>query len=98
MVLPDLHVHTVYSDGLDSPQELLIDALDKKIPFVGITDHYDEIVEYMDFSKYLQVLNQLKSGFPQLLIGIESDVKDFEKLISNKSDLNLLDYVIEKFD
>ena len=94
MVLPDLHVHTVYSDGLDSPQELLIDALDKKIPFVGITDHYDEIVEYMDFSKYLQVLNQLKSGFPQLLIGIESDVKDFEKLISNKSDLNLLDYVI----
>lgn len=94
MILPDLHVHTVYSDGLDSPKELLIEAINRKIPFIGITDHYDEILEYMDFSQYLQILARLKLINFHLLIGVESDVKDFEKLITNKSDLSLLDYVI----
>lgn len=46
----DLHTHTTYSDGMDSVEELLKKAEEKKITYLSITDHnncdsYKEIKE-----------------------------------------------------
>ena len=50
----DLHTHTNHSDGMDSVEELLKKAEEKKISYLSITDHnncnsYKEIKERKDF-------------------------------------------------
>ncbi|WP_294580085.1 PHP domain-containing protein [uncultured Thomasclavelia sp.] len=35
----DLHIHSNYSDGTDSPEEIVIKARDKKIDLIALTDH-----------------------------------------------------------
>ncbi len=35
----DLHMHTVFSDGKDMPEEMVLAALDKGLTCVGISDH-----------------------------------------------------------
>lgn len=35
----DLHTHTIYSDGELTPDELIREAIDKKIGILSITDH-----------------------------------------------------------
>ena len=35
----DLHIHSYYSDGTQSPQEIIDIALSKNINIIAITDH-----------------------------------------------------------
>lgn len=35
----DLHIHSIYSDGIDTPEELLNYAKKKKLSAVSLTDH-----------------------------------------------------------
>jgi hypothetical protein len=42
MVKVDLHIHTIYSDGKLSPQEVVSEAKEKQLKTISITDH-DEI-------------------------------------------------------
>ena len=35
----DLHIHTNYSDGIFSPEEIVAIALKRKVPKIAITDH-----------------------------------------------------------
>ena len=35
----DLHTHTIYSDGELTPDELIREAIDKKVGILSITDH-----------------------------------------------------------
>lgn len=41
-MLVDFHMHSIYSDGVKSPEELLRDALDCNLSMMALTDH-DEI-------------------------------------------------------
>lgn len=36
----DFHNHTIWSDGDDSPEEIIINAINHQIEAVGITDHF----------------------------------------------------------
>jgi len=53
----DLHTHTTYSDGANSPEELLNLAKKKKIDVIGITDHdtIDGIDEAFQYAKKLNI-------------------------------------------
>ena len=41
-MLVDFHMHSIYSDGVKSPEELLRHALECKLSMMALTDH-DEI-------------------------------------------------------
>jgi predicted metal-dependent phosphoesterase TrpH len=46
----DLHIHSVYSDGQWTPEEILTDAQKKKLAAIAITDH-DAIQGYQEAKK-----------------------------------------------
>lgn len=60
----DLHCHTTFSDGTDTPEELIQQAIDKGLSGLSITDH-DTIAAYAPALAYAQ-----KKNFP-LLCGAE---------------------------
>ncbi|MDO4207467.1 MAG: PHP domain-containing protein, partial [Lachnospiraceae bacterium] len=39
MTKQDFHVHTTYSDGDNSPEEMILAAIDKGMTKIGISDH-----------------------------------------------------------
>ena len=81
-MLRDLHTHTVFSDGKNSPEEMVISAIEKGLCEIGISDH-----SYTDFdtsycikkekiSEYKAEILRLKSKYSvkiSVLCGIEQD-------------------------
>ena len=45
MCLQNLHTHTSYCDGIDTPSEIVITALEKKFTSIGFSGH-----SYMKYS------------------------------------------------
>ena len=39
MELFDLHVHSVFSDGMDTPRDIVISAIEKGVKTLGFSDH-----------------------------------------------------------
>ncbi len=65
----DLHMHSVISDGTDTPAMLLMHAKQAGLTLFSLTDH--------DSFKGCQMLSRLwKNGDPQFLFGIEFSCKD----------------------
>lgn len=78
----DLHMHTVFSDGADTPEEMIEAALKKCVSVIGISDHsytfFDEsyCMQKDRITEYKQILNDLKCKCPEgitILSGIEQD-------------------------
>ncbi|WP_018931315.1 DNA polymerase/3'-5' exonuclease PolX [Gracilibacillus lacisalsi] len=97
----DLHMHTTWSDGAQSLEEMVIRAKEKGYEFIAITDH----------SKYLRVANglneerlrlqrkeieQVQANHPDIHIfaGIEMDILPDGRLDFNDDFLQELDFVI----
>ena len=64
-MLVDFHMHSIYSDGVKSPEELLRHALDCNLSMMALTDH-DEIdgikalrtaQEQLDPEKTIKIIN-----------------------------------------
>lgn len=82
--MQNLHIHTTFSDGKFSPEEVIKTAVRAKLSFVGISDHYktkkikDE-TKYVSPEKlpeYLSALHELKQKYEkqiQVLAGLEID-------------------------
>lgn len=82
MINRDLHVHTTYSDGKNSPEEVLLSAIEKGISILGFSDH-----SYTDFDlqycikkekveEYINTILSLKEKYKgkiEILCGIEQD-------------------------
>ena len=64
-MLTDLHIHSYYSDGTMSPQEIVKDAKNKNVGIISITDH-DVLDSYGKQEK------RLKEGIT-LIRGVEID-------------------------
>jgi len=60
----DLHIHTNFSDGKNSPEEILKMAQEKKLEAFAISDH-DNI------GGYLHLKDQLGNDDPELIPGVE---------------------------
>jgi len=78
----DLHMHTTFSDGENTPEEMLEAALKKGLSVIGISDHsytfFDEsyCMPRYKIKDYRKTVNDLKKRCPcelTLLLGIEQD-------------------------
>lgn len=78
----DLHLHTTYSDGVFTPEQLLKKVSEVGISAISITDH-DSIDGYIQAQKYLDKYNI------QIIPGIELSC------IENGKEIHLLGYNID---
>ncbi len=85
MITADLHVHTLYSHGQDTPRAMWESAAQKGIELLGFTEHsprpekYTYSNEYREkltkfFPQYVKEVKELKAENPgKILLGIEMD-------------------------
>lgn len=79
----DFHVHTTFSDGKNTPEEMLLSALDRGMDAIGFSDHsytwFDEgyCIPQNRLSEYRQTVEALKrkyAGKIRVYCGIEQDL------------------------
>ena len=82
MELFDLHVHSVFSDGRDTPRDIVISAIEKGIKTLGFSDHsyteFDEryCIQRNKQAEYIRTINELKNEFSdkiKILCATEQD-------------------------
>ena len=81
-MMRDLHMHTTYCDGENSPEEMIQSAVDKGLTTVGLSGHsytfFDTsyCIEKADVPRYLREVNYLKVKYfdkIHVLCGVEQD-------------------------
>jgi putative hydrolase len=71
----DLHIHSTFSDGLNTPEEIVKHAILKGYKYVGIVDHVRRTTDWLDsFKREIERIRQLYSGKINLYSGIEAKV------------------------
>lgn len=102
----NLHTHTTYSDGKDSPEELVGMAINGGLEIIGISDHgfTDKIdsLNHITLPEYIKHLSRLKKeiGGIKIKTGLEIDVsKSFgiNPQFLPFDILNQLDYVLFEY-
>lgn len=98
MCLQNLHTHTCYCDGADTPNEIIITALEKKFTSIGFSEH-----SYMNYSpafvklgdkteEYKKDVSELKERYKdriKIYLGLEvdmysdPDIKGYDYLIGS---------------
>ncbi len=82
MELFDLHVHSVFSDGRDTPRDIVISAIEKGVKRLGFSDHsyteFDEryCIQRDKQAEYIRTINELKNEFSdkiEILCATEQD-------------------------
>ena len=80
--LTDLHTHTTFSDGKDTPEQMVISAIEKGVAVFGISDHsytpFDPgyCMKPEKYGEYFKTLTELKEKYKdkiELKRGIELD-------------------------
>jgi histidinol-phosphatase (PHP family) len=82
LILSNLHCHTTYSDGANTPKDMIKKAVDLNFKSIGISEHaqcgYDILCPELnkeDQINYFELLDSYKEEFPQIEIfkGLELD-------------------------
>lgn len=82
MITKDLHMHTAYCDGKDTPEDMVLSAVDKGLDTVGISGHsytfFDEsyCMQKEDIPRYIAELRYLRAKYLDrihVLCGVEQD-------------------------
>ena len=85
--MSDLHTHTVYSDGRDTPEEMVLSAIEKGLEEIGISDHsYTDFdtswcMKREDIPRYKAEINGLKAKYAgkiSVKCGVEQDYRSAE--------------------
>ena len=96
MIIGDYHTHTTYCDGANTPEEMLLSAIEKGLKYYGFSSHshlsYDEEwnMTHSAQEEYVTEILSLKEKYKDkitVLLGTEYD------LLSD-NDLSPFDYVI----
>ncbi len=98
----DLHMHTGYSDGVNTPEEMIQAAIKMGYEYVAITDHSksEHIAHGMEekrLAKYIAEINKLKNKYADkiaVLCGSEVNIMNDGSLDYAKKILNQLDWVV----
>jgi DNA polymerase (family 10) len=98
----DLHMHTSYSDGVNTPEEMIQAAIKMGYEYVAITDHSksEHIAHGMEekrLAKYIAEINKLKSRYAnkiRVLCGSEVNIMNDGLLDYAKKILDQLDWVV----
>jgi histidinol-phosphatase (PHP family) len=78
----DLHVHSNFSDGEDSPRDIVLSAIDKGIKTIGFSDHSYVVCdaewslpegENLEYKNAISDLKKEFAGKIDILCGIEQD-------------------------
>jgi len=78
----DLHTHTIFSDGKNTPEEMVVAAIEKNMACIGISDHsYTKMdasyaLQPEKIPEYQHMIGQLKEKYGdriKVLCGIELD-------------------------
>ncbi|MCL4542513.1 MAG: DNA polymerase/3'-5' exonuclease PolX [Deltaproteobacteria bacterium] len=96
------HVHTTYTDGKDSLEEMVEASLKSGYKYIGISDHsvsayYANGLTGSDLKSqigYIDGLNNKYKGKIKIFKGIESDILADGKLDYDDETLSMLDFVI----
>lgn len=87
MILEDFHLHTTFSDGKNTPEEMIRAALDMGMKRIGISDHAptpcgesyciarDRVTEYRET---IGALKEKYRGKIDVLCGIEQDLYSYD--------------------
>lgn len=86
MIGSDIHIHTCYCDGKDTPEELIQKAVEKGYTSIGFSGHsYTEFDDSYCMSQknteiYRKTISDLKQKYPQIaiFIGVERDYYSLE--------------------
>ena len=96
-----LHVHSIYSDGRNTLEEMIQAAIELGYSYVGISDHsqsafYARGLKEEDIKRQHEELDLLRGKFPQIRIlkGIESDILADGSLDYTPEILRSFDFVI----
>lgn len=82
MISKDLHMHTAYCDGADTPEDMILAAIDKGLSTVGISGHsytfFDTsyCMQKEDIPRYIAELRYLRTKYfdkIHVLCGVEQD-------------------------
>lgn len=100
MKLQDLHNHTTYSyDGVNTPEEIIKNAISKGIDIIGISDHQFSIGNKL--SSYIEEINYLKEKYKNeinVLCGLEIGLRPRPDDLINPDKLNLDYCLFESLD
>ncbi len=95
------HVHTTYSDGSNSLEEIVLACRSMGYEYVGISDHsqsafYANGLQVERLKKQWEEIDKLNEAYPDITIlkGIESDIKADGSLDYDDQTLEQLDFVI----
>lgn len=107
MITVDLHTHTKYSHGADTPADMFAAARAKGITLYGFSEHsprphsYNYTHEYREhltkhFPVYVREVQELQEQYPDnILLGMEMDWMDSERdFIQNSITAYNFDYLI----
>ena len=83
MIKSNLHTHSIYSDGANTPEEIVQKAIDIGFTAIGFSDHADDvcsedgiILKKKDYPKYFALLDGLKDKYSdkiKIYKGLELD-------------------------
>jgi len=95
------HIHSHYSDGVNSMEELVQEAMDRGLQYIGISDHsqsafYANGQNPEDVKKQHKEIDKLREKYPDIKIlkGIESDILNDGSLDYEEEVLETFDYII----
>ena len=75
----DLHMHTVFSDGKNTPEEMILEGIRKGLETIGISDHSSgdpcgmTLARSKDYREEIARLKKKYAGQIQVLCGLERD-------------------------
>lgn len=79
-MLSNLHTHTTFSDGKNTPEEVVLAAIERGFVSIGFSDHsftgFDTSYCISDNEGYISTINDLKEKYKndiQIYLGIEED-------------------------
>lgn len=95
------HIHSNYSDGVNTIEDLVKTAINKGFKYIGISDHsksafYANGLKEEDISKQHEEIEILREKYPKITIykGIESDILADGSLDYSDEVLTSFDYII----
>lgn len=95
------HIHSHYSDGTNTIEEIVQEAVKRGFQYIGISDHsqtayYANGLKPEDVEKQHQEIDRVQVKYPQIKIlkGIESDILNDGSLDYTEDVLKKFDYII----
>ena len=104
MTKSNYHMHTIFSDGKDYPEEYVLSAIDKGMESIGFSDHVPVCIKLNDWNMigekvelYFEEIDRLKkkyAGKIEIYTGFEMDYMDREGSDLIRKYIDRADYTV----